>query len=77
MGGPPVSLMLYVEDVDGVVAKALKLGATQEEETKGEFPGDRSANVVDPFGHRWLVSTRIEDVRYEEVERRFAKMTGG
>ncbi len=77
LGGRAVSLMLYVEDVDAVVATALQLGATQEGETKDEFHGDRSAKIVDPFGHRWFVSTRIEEVSQEEVERRFAKMMGG
>lgn len=77
LGGTAVSMMLYVDDVDAVVTKALELGATQEGETKDEFHGDRSAKIVDPFGHRWFVSTRIEEVSREEVERRFAKMMGG
>lgn len=77
LGGTAVSLMLYVDDVDAVVAKALERGARQEGETKDEFHGDRSAKIVDPFGHRWFVSTQIEEVSRDEVERRFAKMMGG
>lgn len=76
LGGSAVSLMLYVEDVDAVVAKALENGATQDGETKDEFHGDRSAKIVDPFGHRWFLSTQIEEVSHEEVERRFAEMMG-
>ncbi len=77
LGGTAVSLMLYVQDVDAVVATALRNGATQEGETKDEFHGDRSAKLVDPFGHRWFVSTQSEEVSREEMERRFAEMMGG
>jgi len=71
-GGTTVSLHLYVADIDGVVVAALAAGATQHGETKDEFHGDRSAKLVDPWGHRWMLASRIEEVSAEEVERRFA-----
>lgn len=77
LGGTAVSLAIYVEDVDAVIATALEAGATQERETKNEFFGDRVGTIIDPFGHRWFVQTRIEDVETAEVERRFAEMTKG
>ncbi len=72
-GGASVSLHLYVENVDAVVAAAVEAGATQEGETKDEFHGDRSAKLVDPWGHRWMLASCIENVSAEEVERRFAE----
>lgn len=77
LGGTAVSLAIYVEDVDAVIATALEAGATQERETKNEFFGDRVGTIIDPFGHRWFVQTRIEDVETAEAERRFAEMTKG
>ena len=77
LGGTAVSLSLYVEDVDAVVATAVKAGATQEREIKDEFFGDRVGVIVDPFGHRWFVQTQIEEVGTEEMERRFAEMMKG
>lgn len=77
LGGTAVSLTLYVEDVDAVVTKALAKGSTQEGETRDEFHGHRVAKIVDPFGHRWFLQARIEDVSTAEMERRFAKMMDG
>ena len=77
LGGTAVSLSLYVEDVDAVVATAVKAGATQEREIKDEFFGDRVGVIVDPFGHRWFVQTQVEEVGTEEMERRFAEMMKG
>lgn len=77
LGGTAVSLSLYVDDVDAVVATALKAGATQEREIKDEFFGDRVGVIIDPFGHRWFVQTQIEEVGTEEMERRFAEMMAG
>ena len=64
------SLLLYVEDVDAVVARAVAAGATLERKVENQFYGDRSGGVVDPFGHRWYVATHVEDVSPEEMERR-------
>lgn len=77
LGGTAVSLAIYVEDVDAVIATALEAGATQERETKDEFFGDRVGVIIDPFGHRWFVHTQIEEVGTAEMERRFAEMMNG
>jgi PhnB protein len=75
-GGSPVSLHLYVPDVDAVVAKAAAAGATVRSQPEDKFYGDRLGTIVDPFGHTWHISTHIEDVTMEEVERRMAAMVG-
>ncbi len=76
VGGSPVSLCLYVEDVDAVFAKALKAGAkvTGEMVVKDQFYGDRSGSITDPFGHQWSIMTHIEDVSYEEMQKRMTEM---
>jgi len=75
-GGTPVSLMIYVEDVDRVFRQALAQGATQLRPVVDQFYGDRSGTLVDPFGHVWTVATHVEDVPAEEMNRRMAKMQG-
>jgi PhnB protein len=64
------STCLYVPDVDAVVASAVDRGATVREKPTTFVTGDRFASIYDPFGHRWAVLTRVEDVSPEEVERR-------
>jgi PhnB protein len=73
VGGTPVSMVLYVEDVDATVRKALDAGAHVLREVKDQFYGDRSGTIADPFGHIWTVGTHIEDVSPEEMERRMAR----
>ena len=73
-GGSPVSLVLYVEDVDGVVKQAVGAGATLTRPVKNEFYGDRTGGLTDPFGHIWYVMTHVEDVSNEEMEKRAAAM---
>jgi PhnB protein len=73
-GSSGVGLCLYVENVDDVVAQATKAGATIERPLQDQFYGDRSATLVDPFGHRWTIATHIEDVTPEEMNRRMAAM---
>ena len=73
-GGTPVSIMIYVEDVDRIFRQALAQGATQLRPIVDQFYGDRSGTLVDPFGHVWTVATHIEDVSPEEMDRRMAKM---
>ncbi len=68
-----VSLMMYVDDVDAVVAKAEKAGATIERPVADQFYGDRAGGIVDPFGHRWHIATHVEDVAPEEMAERAAK----
>ncbi len=71
LGGTPVSLHFYVADVDAVVKQASECGATVLGAAKDEFFGDRSATLVDPFGHQWQISTRKEEVTPEEMQRRW------
>ncbi len=67
------STCIYVPDVDAVFAKAVERGATVRERPDTFVTGDRFASIHDPFGHRWAVMTRVEDVRPEESERRLAQ----
>ncbi|MEU8530972.1 VOC family protein [Streptomyces sp. NPDC048629] len=73
IGGSPVTLHVYVEDVDAVFAKALAQGAKELRAVKDEFYGDRTGQFEDPFGHRWNVATHIEDVPADEMEKRAAE----
>jgi PhnB protein len=75
-GGSPVSIMVYVEDVDDVFKRAVENGAKARQEPEDKFYGDRSGTFDDPFGHRWTVSSHVEDVSAEEMERRAAQMSG-
>ncbi|MDQ4095879.1 MAG: VOC family protein [Actinomycetota bacterium] len=70
IGGSPVIINLYVEDVDAVFATALEEGAKEIRPLENQFYGDRTATVVDPFGHRWSIATHIEDVPPDEMQRR-------
>jgi PhnB protein len=70
LGGSPVGLVLYVEDVDAVAARAVAAGATVLRPVKDRFYGDRSGTFTDPFGHVWTISTHKEDLSPEEVRRR-------
>ena len=72
LGGSPVCLCLYVEDVDAVFARALAAGAkvTDGMEVKDQFYGDRTGSVTDPFGHKWTIMTHKEDVSFEEMQKR-------
>jgi PhnB protein len=69
-----VGLMIYVPDVDKTAAQAIAAGIKTEREVQDQFYGDRSGNFVDPFGHRWTISTHKEDVSKEEMDRRMAAM---
>ena len=71
LGGSPVSIMLYVEDVDTFFDQAVAAGATIKRPVKDEFYGDRAGNIEDPFGHVWTIATHKEDVSPEEIEKRF------
>ncbi|MGH2703271.1 MAG: VOC family protein [Actinomycetota bacterium] len=75
-GGTPVTISLYVEDVDDVFKRATKAGAKVLRELEDQFYGDRSGQFEDPFGHQWSVATHIEDVSPEEMERRSEAMGG-
>jgi PhnB protein len=70
IGGTPVTISVYVEDVDAVFGHAIDLGAKELRAVKDEFYGDRSGQFEDPFGHRWSVATHVEDVPPEEMAKR-------
>ncbi len=70
IGDTGSSLMLYVDDVDAVFARAIEAGATERIAVEDHFYGDRSGQVEDPFGHRWSISTTVEEVSPDEMERR-------
>jgi PhnB protein len=76
IGGTPVTLHLYVEDVDAVVARAAQAGAKVLRPPEDQFYGDRLAQLEDPFGHVWNVATHVEDVSAEEMTARMAKHGG-
>jgi PhnB protein len=77
IGGSPVALMIYLDDVDTVFKQAVDAGATVKEALQDKFYGDRLGTVVDPFGHRWHLATHKEDVSMEEMERRAKAAAGG
>jgi len=72
LGGTPVGILLYVDDVDAVAARALAAGAKMVRPVTDQFYGDRSGTLNDPFGHQWTISTHKEDVSPEEMQRRAA-----
>ncbi|MCA1829740.1 MAG: VOC family protein [Myxococcales bacterium] len=75
IGGTPISLMVYVEDVDKVFDRAVQAGATVERAVATQFYGDRTGGIVDPFGHKWYLATHVEDVPPDEMQKR-AKAAG-
>lgn len=77
LGGTPVTLSCYVEDVDATHAAALKAGATEDRPVETQFYGDRTGSFVDPWGHVWHVTTHVEDVSPEEMQKRMAEQGGG
>jgi PhnB protein len=73
LGSSPVSMLLYVEDVDKVVERAVAAGAKILKPVQDQFYGDRSGFIQDPFGHLWGVATHIEDVSPQEMKERMTK----
>lgn len=72
LNGTPVGLCLYVEEVDEVFNNAIEAGAKVENNmyVKNQFYGDRSGNLIDPFGHKWTIATHIEDLSFKEMQKR-------
>jgi PhnB protein len=70
LGGTTASVFVYVEDVDGVVQRAIDAGATVKMEVEDQFWGDRFGTIEDPYGHIWSIATHVEDVPPEEMEER-------
>lgn len=71
LGGTPVLIHLYVDDVDAFAEKAVAAGATLTRPIADQFYGDRSGMLEDPYGHRWSIATHVEDVSTEELHRRY------
>ena len=69
LGGSPVSIMIYVEDVDTVFNQAIAAGATAKMPLMDQFWGDRYGTIVDPYGFRWSLATHTRDMSPEEMER--------
>lgn len=74
LGGSPVGIHFYVEDVDSVFNRAVAAGATVARPLQNQFYGDRIGMLKDPFGHSWSFATHIEDVSPEEMTRRAEEM---
>jgi PhnB protein len=72
VGGSPVSIHLYVEDVDAAVERAVAAGAKLVRPVADQFYGDRVGGIEDPFGYRWFIATHKEDLTMEEIRRRAA-----
>jgi PhnB protein len=77
MGGCPITLHLSVENVDAFVDDAVKAGATLLRPVKDEFYGDRTGQVADPFGYKWMIATPKENVSPQEMQKRWSKMLAG
>jgi len=71
IGGTPVRLHLYVEDVDAVMKLAEAEGAIILRPAQDQFYGDRSGLIADPFGHQWFLGTRLESVNTKEMQKRY------
>jgi len=74
IGGTPVTLHLYVDDVDAFVLRAVAAGATLRRPVADQFYGDRAGQIEDPFGHVWHVATRKEELSNDEVQRRYDRL---
>jgi PhnB protein len=74
LGGSPVSILLYLADVDGQFERAVAAGAKSLRPVENQFYGDRSGTLEDPFGHVWTLATHVEDLSHEEIKRREAAL---
>jgi len=77
LNGSPVTIHLFVEDVDATVARAVAAGATITMPVADMFWGDRYARLDDPFGHHWSVATHTRDVSPEQMQQAMAAMREG
>jgi PhnB protein len=76
VGGTPVTIFAYVDDVDAAFERAVQAGAKPLRQVENRFYGDRAGEFEDPFGHRWDLATHVEDVPPEEMSRRAAEAMG-
>lgn len=74
LGGSPVFILIYVENVDAVFARAIAAGAKAVRPVQDQFYGDRAGTLTDPFGHHWTIATHKEDVPHSELAQRAAAM---
>jgi PhnB protein len=72
IGGTPVNVLIYVDDVDALVKRAESAGAKVLRQPEDQFYGDRMATLEDPYGHSWSFATHIEDVSPDEMRKRAA-----
>jgi PhnB protein len=77
IGGSPIMIHLYVEDVDKLAKQAVAAGAKLLTPVADQFYGDRGGKLADPFGHIWWIATHKEDVAPDELRKRAAAMFGG
>src|SRR3954451_2475642 len=77
LGGTPVTVMVYVEDVDDCYQRAVDAGASPDRKVENQFYGDRAGSFTDPFGHVWHIASHVEDVPEEEMVRRAQEVMGG
>jgi PhnB protein len=77
VGATTVEIFMFVQDVDAVVRDAAAAGATIKAPPEDQYWGDRLARVTDPFGHHWLIATRVEDLTPEEIEARGRQLFTG
>lgn len=73
LGRSPVSILLYVEDVDTLFAQAISAGAKEKKPLADQFYGDRTGSIEDPFGHQWTIATHKEDLTPEQIQQRMEK----
>jgi len=76
LGGSAGSVMIYTEDVDATVKRAVDAGASVVMPVTDMFWGDRYGSVLDPFGHQWQIATHKEDVTPEEMQKRMQALAG-
>jgi PhnB protein len=76
IGGSPVSMHVYVEDVDALMERAVSAGAKLIRPVADQFYGDRVGGIEDPFGYRWFIATHKEDLSMDEIRRRGAAQAG-
>jgi len=73
LGGTPVSILLYVENVDQLFKRAIDAGGKELRPVQDQFYGDRSGTLADPFGHVWTIATHKEDLSPQEISERASK----
>ncbi len=74
IGGTPVSLMIYVDNVNEAYPRALKVGGKEMKPLQDQFYGDRSGTFTDPFGHVWTIATHVRDVSDAEMKQHMETM---